>query len=192
MSDATDPHLSSLISDFSFDLIRLPNRRYRFDSELLHADADLLVLRHTIQPSKPFVFRGEEVIGPGYEAVWFLFQGEPYDIGRFYRPDGTWTGYYVDMLEPVRWVLEPEVTLEPLVDLFLDLWIAPDGTYTVLDEEELAQAITSAAITADQEALARGVLKRLVTEVQQGRFPPDQVRHPRRDFRPISTGDPGP
>jgi predicted RNA-binding protein associated with RNAse of E/G family len=160
---------------FSFDLIRPPDRRYRFDSELLHADPELLVLRHTIQPSKPFVFRGEEVIGPGYEAVWFLFQGEPYDIGRFYRPDGSWTGYYVDALEPVRWVIEPKVALEPLVDLFLDLWIAPDGAHAILDEDEFAEAAASGAISADQATGAQATLARLRADLVAAAFPPETV-----------------
>lgn len=166
---------SRLTTPFRFDYIRLPNRRYRFDSELLHADAETIVLRHEIQPSKPFVFQGEEVIGPGYSAVWFLFQGEPYDIGRFYRSDGTFTGYYVDILEPVHWTVEPELALEPLVDLFLDLWIAPSGEHAVLDEGEFEAAAQGRVLTPVQVDHARAALADLVAALADGTFPPDQV-----------------
>jgi predicted RNA-binding protein associated with RNAse of E/G family len=152
----------------------------------------MIVLTHRLQPSKPFVFDGEEVIGSGYEAVWFLFQGEPWDIGRFYRPDGTWTGYYADVLEPVRWVTEPELALEPLVDLFLDLWMAPDGRYAVLDEDEFDRAAATGAITPAQAERARRTLDRLLAAVRSGAFPPAAVRLPRQDFRPLSERDPGP
>jgi predicted RNA-binding protein associated with RNAse of E/G family len=160
---------------FRFELIRPPDRRYHFDSELLHADSDLLVLTHTIEPSKPYVFRGEEVIGSGYRAIWFLFQGEPWDIGRFYRPDGSWTGYYVDVLEPVHWETEPELALSPLIDLFLDLWIAPDGNSAVLDEDELEEALRSGAITPPKAEQARTTLARLHADLRAGTFPPDRV-----------------
>jgi len=148
----------------------------------LRADAEIIVLRHEIQPSKPFVFGGEEVIGPGYGAVWFLFQGEPYDIGLFYRPDGTWTGYYVDVLEPVRWTVEPALVLDPLVDLFLDLWISPSGESAVLDEDEFEDAEHQGAITPSQVTQARTTLARLLADLRAGTFPPDSVTA----YRPAS------
>jgi predicted RNA-binding protein associated with RNAse of E/G family len=115
----------------------------------------------------------------GYEAVWFLFKDEPFDVGRFYRPDGRWTGYYVDMLEPVRWQHSAPETLEPIVDLFLDLWIAPDGGFTVLDDDEFEEALAGGHITEAQAQLARETLARLVKSTQRGRFPPQIVK----DFR---------
>src|SRR5947209_840365 len=156
---------SRLTTRFSFDLIRLPNRRYRFESELLRADAEIIVLRHEIQPSKPFVFGGEEVIGPGYGAVWFLFQGQPYDIGLFYRPDGTWTGFYIDILEPVRWDMKEVPVIDPLVDLALDIWIAPDGSYQVLDQDEYDVSVERGDLSPAQAAHACSALNALVASI---------------------------
>lgn len=112
----------------------------------------------------------------GYLAVWFLFKDRPFDVGRFYRPDGTWTGYYVDVLEPVRWKGADPTTLAPIVDLFLDLWIAPDGRYMVLDEDEFEEAIGTGRVTIDQVILARQTLTTLVAATERGEFPPAVVR----------------
>lgn len=162
--------------EVSFVFLRPPDRRVTIRTRLLDARDDRLVVTHEIAPSKPLVVRGETVIARGYRAVWFLFKGRPYDVGRFYRPDGTWTGYYADVLEPVRWRGADPRTLEPLVDLFLDLWIAPDGEYTVLDEDEFADAIAAGRLTDGQIAHARRVIAELTAAAARGRFPPPVVR----------------
>ncbi len=133
------------------------------------------MLSHLVHPKRSLVYRGEEVIADGYRAIWFLFKDQPYDIGRFYRPDGSWTGYYVDVLEPVRWQGAEAETLELLVDLFLDLWIARDGSYQVLDEDEFEEALRLGHITDAQAEHARRVLRDIVDRVQTGNFLPDVV-----------------
>jgi len=156
-------------------LLRPPDRRSQFEVDLLRADEQTLVLSHLVYPKNSLVYRGEEVIADGYRAIWFLFKDQPYDIGRFYRPDGSWTGYYVDVLEPVRWWGAKAETLEPLVDLFLDLWIAPDGSSEVLDEDEFAEALDLGHLTDAQAEHARRVLREIVDGVQSGNFLPDVV-----------------
>lgn len=113
----------------------------------------------------------------GYDVIWFLFKDEPFDVGRFYRPDGTWTGYYVDILEPVRWQGTNADTLQPIVDLFLDLWIAPDGEHMVLDEDEFEDAKAKGYLSGDQVAHAQETLQRLVASVMQNTFPQDVVKN---------------
>jgi predicted RNA-binding protein associated with RNAse of E/G family len=162
--------------DFTFELIRLPDRRYTFHSTLLAADERRIVLAHTIQPSKPLLVAGEEVLAAGYHAVWFLYKGEPWDIGRLYRPDGTWTGYYVDVLERVRWEGADPTTLAPLVDLFLDVWITPAGECLLLDEDELVEATQAGAISTEQAGFARHVAQNLLQGVERGAFPTIDVR----------------
>lgn len=160
----------------SFDLIRPGRSQTKFFARLLHADERLIIVEHLLHPSKPFHYAGVEVIGEGYRGVWFLYNGEPFDIGRFYRPDGTWTGYYVDILEPVQWEgAEPE-SLKPLVDLFLDVWIAPDGHHTVLDEDEFATARESGSIGENQARAALSALQHIERCILSGEFPPLLVR----------------
>jgi predicted RNA-binding protein associated with RNAse of E/G family len=146
------------------------------DSHLLHAANDIIVTAHQALPSKPLQHLGEVVLDTGYWAVWFLFKNQPFDVGRFYRPDGTWTGYYVDVLEPVRWTGADPATLQPMVDLFLDLWIAPTGHFVVLDEDEFEDAIEQKRLTQDQMVHARGVLRELIEATERGMFPPAVVK----------------
>ena len=162
---------------YSFEFIRPPDRRSTFHSTLLDANTERIVLTHEIFPSRPLVHGNEEVMDAGYRAVWFLFKGEPFDVGRVYRPDGAWTGFYVDVLEPVHWDGADPTTLHPLRDLFLDLWIAPDGTYRVLDEDEFAHAADEGWISPQEASHARGTLNHLVSRVKLGTFPPEVVRN---------------
>jgi predicted RNA-binding protein associated with RNAse of E/G family len=162
-----------------FEFIRSPDRRISIQTDLLEATDDLIVVTHELSPSKPLTYLGEVVMDRGYRAVWFLFKDRSYDVGRVYRPDGTWTGYYVDVLEPVRWTGSDPATLEPVIDLFLDLWIAPDGRYVVLDEDEFEEAIGEGILGQEQIAHARRVLRELVEATEQGTFPPDVAK----DFR---------
>lgn len=160
----------------SFEFIRPPDRRSTFESTLIQATDQHIILTHRITPSSPLEYHGQPVMESGYRAVWFLFKNQPYDIGRMYRPDGTWTGYYVDVLEPVHWDGSDPRSLHPLVDLFLDLWIAPDGGFKVLDEDELQAAIESEAITTGQAKQARETLADMIAAVRGGEFPPPIAR----------------
>jgi predicted RNA-binding protein associated with RNAse of E/G family len=112
----------------------------------------------------------------GYHAVWFLFNGQPFDVARFYRPDGTWTGYYADVLEPVNWDGNDPETLQPIVDLFLDLWIAPDGKHLVLDADEFEDAVSDGYLSEQQIDHARSTLQELIDQTAQGLFPPPSVQ----------------
>lgn len=133
------------------------------------------MLANAAQPSRPLMVGDSIVVGDGYQSVWFLYKGAKWDIGRFYRPDGLWTGYYVDALEPVWWHGDDPTTLRPLVDLFLDLWITPDGDAILLDEDELAKALSQGWLSAAQASSARHTLTELIEGVRTGAFPPAEV-----------------
>ncbi len=162
--------------DLTFDFIRPPERRVSIQSRLLDSTDDTIVVATALSPSKPVDHFGEIVMDAGCWAVWFLFQGRPFDIGRVYRPNGTWTGYYVDILEPVRWEGSDPTTLEPIIDLFLDLWIAPDGRHLVLDEDEFEEAIGLGNLKREQIDHARRVLRELIQATERGDFPPAVVK----------------
>ncbi len=160
----------------TFDFIRLPDRRVSQPSLLLQATDDTIVLAHELSPHRPVEYFSQIVMDMGHWGVWFLFKGKPFDVGRVYRPDGTWTGYYIDVLEPVQWEASNPNTLEPIVDLFLDLWIAPDGKHMVLDADEFEEAITLGHLTRGQVGRARSTLQELVEATERGEFPPAVVR----------------
>ena len=173
------------MSRLTFDFIRPPGRRVSMRSDLLQATDNMIVVATDLAPSKPVEYFGEIVMAAGYRAVWFLFKEQPFDIGRIYRPDGTWTGYYADVLEPVRWEGADPTALEPIIDLFLDLWIAPDGRFEVLDVDEFEEAGARGSITAYQIDHARRVLQKMIEATGRGDFPPAVVK----EFRlPLSGG----
>ena len=104
---------------------RLPDRVNYFQQELLYEDSEVIVTSQRIKPSSPIVLNGETVLGDNFTAVWFVFTGLWYDIGKIYNLDNEWTGYYCDIMMPVK---RSSDQFE-IVDLFLDLWVSPDGSY---------------------------------------------------------------
>lgn len=145
-------------------------------TDLLSATDQMIVVAHNLAPSRPLEAFGKTVMDAGYRAVWFLFKDQPFDVGRISRPDGTWMGYYADILEPVRWKDADAATLEPIVDLFLDLWIAPDGRFLILDEDEFENAIGKGILTVPQVDHARSVLRDLIRKTERRDFPPSVVK----------------
>ncbi|GAC1465374.1 MAG: hypothetical protein PVSMB7_09600 [Chloroflexota bacterium] len=157
-------------------MVRLPDRPTTFHSLLLQCDHRRIVLADRAHPSKPLVIDDVEVIGEDFWMVWFLYKDEPWDICRFYRPDGTWTGYYVDVLEPVSWRGADATSLEPIIDLFLDVWITPEGTVRVLDEDEFKAAARTGVLSETQIQHATDVLASVQNAAMAGTFPPDEVQ----------------
>lgn len=160
---------------FTFGYRRPPNAEERFDSLLVSCDARKMVLSHALKPKSPLIVNGKPALIHGDIAVWFLFKGEPYDVARIYSPRGVFRGYYVDALEPVSWEGSNPWSLEPLVDLFLDLWIWPELRYEILDAEELAGARDSNKISPDQFTRATDTIARLAGSLARGQFPPPGV-----------------
>lgn len=64
----------------------------------------------------------------------FYFADRWYNVFQVNAPDGTLKGWYCNVGSPAE---IDELTGElRYVDLALDVWAAPDGTYHVLDEDE--------------------------------------------------------
>ena len=163
-------------SHLIYHYIRPPGHVSTFTAELLAAGEDMIAMELTLDREKPLMIRGREVLGGGYRAVWFLKKGEGWDIAAVFRPDGDFSGYYVDILDPVYWFDADAGTLLPIVDLFLDLWIDPSGAYEVLDRDEFAEAVERGWLTDGQREHALRVLAELEEAVRAGTFPPPEVR----------------
>ena len=80
--------------------------------------------------------------------VWFVFTGLWYDVGKVYNLNNEWTGYYCDIMKPVKRRISATGKLDcfEITDMFLDLWINPDGTYEIQDEDEFEEAIQNGVI----------------------------------------------
>jgi predicted RNA-binding protein associated with RNAse of E/G family len=130
------------------------------------------------------------VLEPGSPVVWFTFEGAWHDIGAFHLADGSFTGWYANVLTPVdqhppsldRWRWST-------TDLCLDVWCGPDGPM-LLDEEELASALASGAVEADIGRRAREEAERLLGEARNDEWPPALVREwPLERARRVVLGD---
>lgn len=108
----------------------------------------------------------------GSDAVWFTFPGRWHDIGRFHLADGTFTGIYANILTPVE--IQDDRTWHT-TDLYLDLWLTPDGTLKVLDEDQLEEALAAEWISRSLARRAREEVERVREEHEKGEWPPQVV-----------------
>jgi protein associated with RNAse G/E len=97
----------------------------------------------------------------------YLFYDQYFSIMEVHATTEDLLGYYVDLTTPVRKV-DGEYYL---TDLILDLWIFPDLTYRVLDEDEWQQAIQAGLVSKEIQNTVRKTLKGLEREILMGRFP---------------------
>lgn len=121
--------------------------------------------------ARPVRAGGQVILEPDSPVVWFTYPGEWHDIGRFYLASGQLTGVYANILTPVvmdgeRW----ETT-----DMFLDVWIPVGGEPSLLDEEELREAVERGWVDPTTAERARGHAAELVEAARAGRWPPAHV-----------------
>ena len=149
---------------------RPPDRVNHFQQELLYLDDAVIVTSQRVKPSSPIIQNGKTVLADNFAAVWFVFTGLWYDVGKVYNLENEWTGYYCDIMKPVKRGVDVNGKLNcfEITDLFLDLWINPDGTYQIQDEDEFGEAVQNDAIDAELERKALEVLKALIAEVESG------------------------
>ena len=149
---------------------RPPDRVNHFQQQLLYVDEDVIVTTQRVKPSTPIVQNGETVLADNFAVVWFVFTGLWYDVGKVYSLNNEWTGYYCDIMKPVKRNINATGKLDcfEITDLFLDLWVNPDGTYEIQDEDEFEAAIQNGVIDFELERKARDVLTALITEVTSG------------------------
>lgn len=95
------------------------------------------------------------------------FYLEWFDIIELLNTSGELLGYYCDICTP----LVKENNQYYIQDLFLDLWVFPDGSYRELDWDEFEEAVTDGIISDVYQQKAIETLNRLVLETQKGFFP---------------------
>ncbi len=152
---------------------RLPDRINYYKQQLLYADDDVIVTTQKIKPSTEMIQNGKTVLGDNFTAIWFVFSGLWYDIGKIYNLNNEWTGYFCDIIKPVNL----SSNNFEIVDLFLDLWVSPDGSYEIQDEDEFETALKKGVIATELAEKARNALYDLIDEVVSGKFPPEFVKN---------------
>lgn len=107
---------------------------------------------------------GEIVIArPGYKWVTRWEAGKPYIINKFYDVTGNLIGTYCDVARPVR-LIESGFEFD---DLYLDVWQAEGKPISILDEDELQEALGAGFITKSEADEAQRVAEELVELLKQ-------------------------
>ena len=86
--------------------------------------------------------------------------GRAHSLVHFWRPDGSFRGWYVNLEEPVR----PTRLGFDFEDHLLDLFVQPDRSWEWLDEDELAAGLERGTIDEATAAAARAEGERVLAE----------------------------
>lgn len=152
---------------------RPPDRLDVFVQDLVVDRPDLKVTLHDPSTLETTLQVGDDVIyEPGAAIVWFVFPDRWHDLGRFHLEDGTFTGYYINLITPV----EIDGTIWRMFDLCLDLWVDVDGRFQVLDQDEFDEAVDRSWIDPATAERARSELAGVIAQVRGGDWPPAVVR----------------
>jgi len=154
---------------------RLPDNVKTFRQELLHDGPNCkfsLLIQH--EGSEPLNVGGIQLEAGG-AILWYLFPDRSYEVGGVYDPHGRLLGWYTNLLRL------PEISEGrwELTDLFLDVWQPPDGPAQLLDEEDLAAALETGAISREEARQVEAEAAAVLRAARAGRWPPTIVhRYP--------------
>lgn len=125
--------------------------------EVIYIDEEKLITSWT--PIKP---RGD--IGKGMSCVYF---NEGWKISKFYNLDGSFKFWYCDIID---YEYDKSEDTYIIKDLLVDVIVHEDGTYEILDEEELDQALQEGLITEEIKAEAIFKLNKLLENIKSQKF----------------------
>jgi protein associated with RNAse G/E len=107
------------------------SQAFAWDGVVLRCDESGIVLR--AQFNVDLVDLGFTTFRRGDEFIEFYYWDRWYNVFQVSSPDGTLKGWYANVGLPA----ELRAAELVYVDLALDVWANPDGTFVVLDEDEL-------------------------------------------------------
>ena len=143
-----------------------------YDEELVLDRPDVKVLLQSDFTGDDVCAGGSVILQHNAPIVWFVLVGSWHDIGRFHLKDGSFTGFYTNLSQPV------EICADKWIgrDLFLDLWQPAQGQPHWLDEDEFASAVKDGLI--DGATRRRVLNERSLIDLQVSRaeWPPPIVR----------------
>ena len=134
-------------------------------ARLVRAEGALVVVEGTFE--EEIVHPNLGVIEPGTVSREFYWMDRWYSVFRFRRPAGQLRNYYCNVNEPARF----DGQNLRFVDLDIDLLVAPDMTYTILDEEEFAEHAERFKYSPETRRRARAALSELIDLVARREFP---------------------
>jgi hypothetical protein len=119
-----------------------------FDCEALAVNARVAVVRYVF--TRPLT-AGGRTFDPGGWTVGFFWRGRNYNLYHIVSRDGEPIADRFDVVDRVR-VTPDGVRYQ---DLLLDVWLYPDGSARVEDDDELQDAVASGLISERRLLLIR-------------------------------------
>jgi predicted RNA-binding protein associated with RNAse of E/G family len=112
---------------------------------------------------KPWAEGNTIIAKEGYVWITRWETNKPYVITKFFDNSNNLVGIYIDVTKPVRRIADGF----EFDDMYLDVWQTPGTSPTILDEDELSEALTAGFINTKDVTNARIVAKELVRELGQ-------------------------
>ena len=136
---------------------------WQYTGTLLRQDAQIIVLEaRFLRPDFPIM---GTIIRAGDRFIEAYFLDRWYNIFEIHdRDDDRLKGWYCNIGKPA--ILESENSIS-YVDLALDLWVSPEGTQTILDEDEFA----ALDLDAQTKSRARTALEELQNLFSDNKIP---------------------
>ena len=151
---------------------RIPNRVLERDDEVIADLGNIIIAKSRFSGMlAPLRVNGVRVIDNGYGMLYFAFVGRNYDILKVYDEEGDFKGFYIDILAYTK---REGNTLE-MLDLFLDIFVFPDGEAFLLDEDELEMALNYGLIDRETFDFAYSVARDILEKLKRNEFPPEIV-----------------
>ena len=128
--------------------------------EVIFKNNNLIITRWT--PIKP-----RNDIGAG---ISYTMLDKGWKISKIFNTNGEFIYWYCDIIDYNY--SEQDGGTYTLIDLLVDLKIYENGSYEVLDKEELEEAYEKNIIKKEQMDTALSKLNELIRVVEDGKFPP--------------------
>lgn len=140
---------------------------FAWEGTVLRCDDQEIVLRASF--NLPLVELGFATFKRGDVFVEFYGWQRWYNVFQVDQPDGALKGWYCNVgMPPTLDAARGELCY---VDLALDVWVNPDGTHLVLDEDEFEALVQSGACTSEQARGAEAGRDALLELVQARALP---------------------
>jgi len=137
----------------------------QWSARLLRREPSLIVVEGEFTEEVRHPLLG--VIAPGTRSAEYYWTDRWYSVFRFCEPDGAFRNFYCNINQPAQF---DGATLT-FVDLDIDVLVAPDFSYRVLDEDEFALHAQQFNYPAHLQAQARQGLNDLLSLIKRREFP---------------------
>lgn len=137
----------------------------RWQARLLRREASLLVFDAAFDEEINHALLGK--IASGTLSLEYYWTDRWYNVFRFSEPTGELRNFYCNVNVPPSFdgrVLE-------FIDLDIDILVAPDLSYSILDEDEFAANALRYQYPAEVQHRARQAVAELVTLIEKRHFP---------------------